>query len=63
MTVDGILFDPARLDDALLDIDGFDYHATGWAAAYGEGIFRHVDGCHWAPYGVPAAVCTCQPPL
>jgi hypothetical protein len=66
MTPTGLgLYDPTAPDDVVLDIDGHDYMADGWAARYDTTTPppRHKAGCTFATYGVPAVVCACQPPL
>jgi hypothetical protein len=64
VTRGGLLFDPAVPDPAVLDIDGPDYLATGWAADLDPMPARgHLPGCHFAALGVDRAYCPCQPPL
>lgn len=64
MTRRGLLYDPTVPDPAVLDIDGLDYLATGWAADLADTPAPgHKAGCMFADYDVPAAVCACQPPL
>jgi hypothetical protein len=64
VTLTGLLYDPTRPDPAVLDIDGPDYYATGWAAALDPiPAPGHRAGCMWAEYGVDTAYCPCQPPL
>lgn len=65
MTLTGLgLYDPSIPDPAVLDIDGHDYLATGWAAALDPiPAPGHQATCRLAQYGTPAEVCACQPPL
>jgi hypothetical protein len=64
MTLTGLAYDPTVPDDAVLTIEGPDYYASGWAAALDPiPAPGHKPGCMWADYGIPAPVCTCQPPL
>lgn len=64
MTRNGVLYDPTVPDPAVLDIDGLDFYATGWAADLADTPAPgHKPGCMWAEYGVDTAYCPCQPPL
>lgn len=65
MTVDGITYDPTRPDPVVLDIDGPDFLATGWAAALDQiPAPGHRPDCWAARYGFPVEACnTCRPPL
>jgi hypothetical protein len=64
MTRDAILrgYDPTQPDLVVLDIDGPDYYATGWAAGL-DPAPGHQPDCMWAGYGVHISYCPCQPPL
>jgi hypothetical protein len=65
MTHKGLLYDPTVPDPAVLDIDGFDYLATGWAADLAgppPAPGSHKPGCRLADLRLDDA-CACQPPL
>lgn len=61
MTRRGLLYDPTVPDLAVLDIDGPEFLATGWAKGL-EVTGHHVPGCHLADLDLQDA-CACQPPL
>lgn len=65
MTLIGLAYDPTRPDPAVLDIDGPEFYAAGWAADLDPiPAPGHEPDCWAARYGFPLAVCnTCQPPL
>jgi hypothetical protein len=65
MTRDAILrpYNPGVPDPAVLDIDGPDYYAAGWAASLDPiPAPGHREGCRFAHLGVDIAYCPCQPP-
>ncbi|NUP46166.1 MAG: hypothetical protein HOW97_02460 [Catenulispora sp.] len=65
MTRRGILYDPAKPDMAVLDIEGPEFLATGWAADLDGPPPRpgsHRPGCRFADLRLDDA-CPCQPPL
>lgn len=61
MTAAGLLYDPSHPDPAVLDIDGYEFYATGWASGL-EAVGRHTPGCILADLDLQDA-CACQPPL
>lgn len=62
MTRRGVLYDPTVPDPAVLDIDGPEFYATGWAAGLEATGHHHVPGCRFADLDLQDA-CACQPPL
>ena len=55
------------VDDAVLDIDGWDFLAAGWAEPLGLQrtplaitVPAHRAGCFFAEYEVPPEVCPCN---
>lgn len=64
MTVAGLLYDPTMPDPAVLDIEGPEFYATGWAEALDPiPAPGHQPDCRFAALGVDHAYCPCQPPL
>lgn len=61
MTRRGLLYDPTVPDPAVLDIDGPEFYATGWATGL-EATGKHAPGCSLADLDLQDA-CLCQPPL
>jgi hypothetical protein len=61
----GLAYDPTMPDPVVLDIDGPEFYADGWAAFLDPiPAPGHQPACWYGTHGFPAEVCpTCQPPL
>lgn len=62
MTVTGLIYDPTQPDPAVLDIDGPEFLATGWATGLEPGVPQCKPGCVLTEYRLGDA-CACQPLL